>query len=49
MGDLAARPEHVYQLTAVDFRRDGSWSEYVCVRCGEPRLVGPDEIPPQTV
>jgi hypothetical protein len=49
MSDQEACPEHVYELTAVDFRRDGSWSTYVCVRCGEERRVGPDEVPPQTV
>jgi hypothetical protein len=42
-------PEHVYQLTTVDFCADGSWSTYVCVRCGEERIVGPGELHPQTV
>jgi hypothetical protein len=31
------------------FRADGSWSTYVCVRCGDERLVGPGEVHPQTV
>jgi hypothetical protein len=42
-------PEHVYELTTVDIRADGSWSTYVCVRCDEERLVGPGEIHRQTV
>ncbi len=41
--------EHGYELTAVDFGADGSWSTYVCVRCGEERLVGPGEVHPQAV
>jgi hypothetical protein len=35
MSDQGACPEHLYQLATVDFRADGSWSIYVCVRCSE--------------
>jgi hypothetical protein len=45
----AACVGHLYQLMTVDFRADGSWSTYVCVRCGDERLVGPGEVHPQTV
>jgi hypothetical protein len=49
VSDQEACPEHVYVLTTVDFRRDGSSSTYVCVRCGEERMVGSGEVHPQTI
>jgi hypothetical protein len=48
-GDPGRCVEPLYQLTTVDFRRDGSWSTYVCVRCGYERLVGPGKVHPQTI
>jgi hypothetical protein len=33
--------EHVWRLRNVDFSLLGSTEEYVCTRCGEPRLVTP--------
>jgi hypothetical protein len=47
MSDQEPCPEHL--LTAVDIGLDGSWSTYVCIRCGEERIVEPGGIHPQTV
>lgn len=40
--------EHVWRLVQVTFA-EGSFSEYVCVRCGSELLVGPGGVHPQTV
>lgn len=40
--------EHVWQLQGVAFG-DGATSDYVCVRCGAPLVVGPGDEHPATV
>jgi len=42
--------EHVWRLVALDLvEGEGAFTEYVCVRCGTPSLIGPGGDHPQTV
>jgi hypothetical protein len=41
--------EHVWQFRSVEFRDDGSWSEYGCPRCDGQLLVPPGGQHPETV
>lgn len=40
--------EHLWRLDGVTFA-EGSFTEYVCVRCGADLLVPPGGVHPQTV
>lgn len=46
--DETGCPEHVWRLDGVTFA-EGSFTEYVCTRCGADLLVPPGGVHPQTV
>lgn len=41
--------EHLHRLDSVEFRADGSWTEYRCERCDAVVLVPPGGSHPETV
>jgi hypothetical protein len=47
--DDAGCTGHVWRLSGVALMPGGAQSEYVCARCETLILVGPDDIPPETI